>query len=117
MKAKLVKFGQIKIAGQTYDYDVVIAGGVVSKRRKEASKAYRDRYGHTPLSIEEDIPWGGERLIIGTGAEGRLPIMPEVYAEAVRRGVRIVAVPTGEACALLREMEPADVHAVLHVTC
>ena len=47
MKAKLVKFGQIKIAGQTYDYDVVIAGGVVSKRRKEASKAYRDRYGIT----------------------------------------------------------------------
>ncbi len=117
MKARLVKFGQVRIAGQTYDYDIVIAGGAVSKRRKGPSKAYREQFNHTPLSVEEDIPWGGKKLIIGTGVEGRLPIMPEVYAEAIRRGVEIVAVPTEEACALLREMDPADVHAILHITC
>ncbi len=117
MKARLVKFGEIRVEGRTYDYDIVITAGVVSKRRKKPSKPFRDQYNHTPLSAQEDIPWGGRRLIIGTGAEGRLPIMPEVYAEAAQRGIKIVAVPTGEACELLREMEATDVHAILHVTC
>ena len=33
---------------------------------------------HTPLSVNEAIPWHGQRLIIGTGTYGRLPIMSEV---------------------------------------
>ena len=46
-----------------------------------------------------------------------LPVMDEVYAEAGRRGIEIVAVPTREACELLmREGEPATA-AILHVTC
>jgi hypothetical protein len=26
------------------------------------------QFGHTPLSIEEDIPWKCRQLVIGTGA-------------------------------------------------
>lgn len=117
MRAKLISFGLIEVAGQQYDYDVVIDRGEVRKRRKGPSKQYRDRYGHTPLSIDEDIPWRGKQLIIGTGADGALPVMPEVQAEAKRRGVRIVAVPTKEACALIADLEPDTVQAVLHITC
>ena len=40
--------------------------------------------------------------MIGTGASG-LPVTDEVYAEAERRGIDIVAVPTTEACELMRE--------------
>ena len=47
------------------------------KRSKKPSKPYRDRFGHTPLSADEELPWGERRLIIGTGAYGSLPIMPE----------------------------------------
>ena len=50
----------IEIDGESYDYDVVIDKGAVSKRKKKRSKAYRDRYGHTPLSADEPIPWGGQ---------------------------------------------------------
>ena len=65
------------------------------------AKVYGDRYGHTPLSADEAIPWSVARLVIGTGASGQLPVMDEVYAEAERRGIKIVAVLTTEACELL----------------
>ncbi|HKA17370.1 MAG TPA: hypothetical protein VKN18_03555 [Blastocatellia bacterium] len=57
---------------------VVIEDGRVSKRNKKPSKALRDRYGRTPLSAQERIPWGGNRLITVTGVYGSLPVTPEV---------------------------------------
>ena len=117
MKAELVGFQALEVDGQRYDADVVIERGLVRRRRKKPSKPYRDRFGHTPLSTEESIPWGGHRLIVGTGADGRLPIMAQVYEEAARRNIEIVALPTDEACRLIADLEPGEVNAVLHVTC
>jgi hypothetical protein len=79
--------------------------------------ALRDRYGHTPLSLLEPIPWACRRLIVGTGVDGALPIDEAVVVEAARRGVELVALPTDEACALLSEAGRHDTAAVLHVTC
>ncbi len=56
-------------------------------------------------------------MIVGTGADGLLPIMAQVYKEATRRNVEIVALPTEAACRLLADLEPDEVNAVLHVTC
>jgi hypothetical protein len=117
MKAQLVKFGSIEIDGRTYDHDVVIDHGEVRKRVKKPSKPQRAQYGHTPLSANEEIPWRGSRLIIGTGAYGSLPITPEVNQEAGRRGIELVAMPTAEACGLLADLDRRDVNAILHVTC
>lgn len=117
MKAKLISFGVIEVEGQRYENDIVIDRGDVRRRRKSASKAYRSSYGHTPLSAAEDIPWGGGQLIIGTGANGALPIMPEVLAEAKKRGVEVLAKPTAEACRLLAGLDAREVRAILHVTC
>jgi len=117
MRAELITFGVIEVEGQRYDYDVVVDQGVVRKRHKKASRPYRERYGHTPLSVEEDIPWSGRRLVIGTGASGQLPVMDELLVEARRRGVEVITRPTREACDLLAEMPSGQVCAVLHVTC
>ena len=117
MKVKLVSFGQIDIEGERYDHDVVIEQGTVRKRKKAPSKAYGHRYGHTPLSIAEIIPWHGKTLYIGIGAFGALPVMPEVYETAERKGVRVIAKPTREVCSLLEELKPGAVNAILHVTC
>ena len=117
MQARWIGFGEIELDGRRYDHDVVIAAGRVGKRHKKASKPHRGDYGHTPLSVDEPLPWGGERLIIGTGAYGSLPVMPEVADEARRRGVQIVAVPTEEALELVAATGPDDLYAVLHVTC
>lgn len=117
MRAKLVQFGELDIDGRRFEKDVVIEGGEVRKRKKKPSRVYRERYGHTPLSLDEAIPWRGPRLIVGTGAYGRLPIMPEVAAEAERRGIELVAAPTDEACRLIEELPSTDINAILHVTC
>lgn len=117
MKAKLVAFGELQIEGEQYTNDVVIEGGRIRRRRKGPSKPLRDQFGHTPLSVAEDIPWGGKRLIVGTGADGALPIAPEVGEEARRRGIAIDALPTRDACRLLADLKPRDVYAILHVTC
>jgi hypothetical protein len=117
MDLELIRFGLLEIEGQRFEHDVVIEAGVVRKRRKQPSKSYRERYGHTPLSALEDIPWSGPRLVIGTGASGQLPVMDEVVMEAKRRGVQLISLPTTEACRLLASAPAEGVFAVLHVTC
>ena len=82
MKARLIRFGEIEVDGKRYMHDVVIDGGKVRKRKKGPSKQFREKFGHTPLSAGEEIPWAGKRLIVGTGAHGALPVMDEVLAEA-----------------------------------
>ena len=116
MDARLLSFGSIEIDGQRFDHDVVIDSDGVRKRKKGPSKAYRQQFGHTPLSLDEAIPWSARRLLIGTGVSGQLPVLPTVFEEAQRRGVEVVVRPTSEVCELLRE-DDGDVAAVLHVTC
>ena len=117
MKARLVKFGEIEVEGKRYTHDVVIEGGKVRKRKKGRSKKFRGKFGHTPLSAEEEIPWGGQRLIVGTGADGGLPVMDEVLAEAKRRGIEVIAAPTSEVCQLLQDVKKGQAYAILHCTC
>ena len=100
MKFQQFSFGQIRIDGIEYGYDVVIDRGKVGKRKKKASKKFRDAFGHTPLSLEEEIPWKCRRLVVGTG-EGALPVMDEVKREAERRKVELLILPTEEAMKLL----------------
>jgi hypothetical protein len=117
MKVRLISFGRLEVDGEEFDHDVVVEHGEVRKRKKGPSKHYRGDYGHTPLSVDEHIPWSARRLIVGTGADGQLPVMDEVYAEAKRRGVKVVALPTQDACDLLSSTADKDMAAILHVTC
>lgn len=94
MRFDRFSFGSIRIDGVTRDYDVVIDGGEIRKRKKKPSKQFRNEFGHTPLSIEEDIPWKCRRLIVGTGAYGRLPVMKEVTREAERRKIELLVLAT-----------------------
>lgn len=116
MRIDRFTFGSIRIDDVTYEHDVVIARGSVRRRKKKSSKPFRDAYGHTPLSLEENIPWDCRRLVVGTGADGRLPVMDDVKDEATRRQVELLTVPTGEAIRLI-QAEPKDTNAILHVTC
>ena len=117
MDVRFLGFGSIEVEGRAYEHDIVISRGAVRKRSKKPSKPYRGKFRHTPLSTDEELPWGGPQLIIGTGAHGSLPIMPEVVAEAARRNIDLVAVPTEQACRLIAGLKRREVRAVLHVTC
>jgi len=92
----------------------VIDRAEVRKRKKKPSKKFRDEFGHTPLSLEEKIPWKCRCLVVGTGT-GALPVMEEVKREAKRRRVRLLILPTARAIDILRK--EAEANAILHVTC
>ncbi len=109
-------FGSIQIDGIVYEHDVILDRGEVRKRKKKPSKKFREQFGHTPLSIEEEIPWRCHQLVIGTGAYGRLPVMRDVQREAGRHQVKLLVLPTTEAIKVLKR-EPKDTNAILHVTC
>jgi len=114
MIAKNLSFGSVIIDGETYLKDVIIDNGSIKKRKKSESKKYRDRFGHTPLSPEENIPWNCKRLIIGTGHSSSLPVMDEVYEIAVRKGVKVVIMSTPEA---IKHINDPDTNLILHLTC
>lgn len=109
-------FGSIRIDGVTYDYDVVIARRKIRKRKKKPSKPFRDQYGHTPLSVGEEIPWKCRRLVVGTGAHGAMPVMKDVKLEAERRKVELLILPTAQAMEVLNQ-NADETNAILHVTC
>ena len=101
--------------GATAPTKAWIDRGEIRKRDKKPSKKFRDDFGHTPLSIKEEIPWKCHRLVIGTGG-GALPVMQEVKQEARRREIELIIVPTEEAIEVL-EADSEDTNAILHVTC
>ena len=115
MKFQHFSFGQIRIDGIEYSYDIVIDRGEVSKRKKKASKKFREAFGHTPISLEEEIPWKCRRLVVGTG-DGALPVMDAVKREARRRKVELVILPTEEAMELLNQRGKGT-NAIIVVTC
>src|SRR6266851_6530094 len=115
MRFEKFSFGAIRIDGVTYEHDVVIDCGEVRKRKKKPSKKFRGAFGHTPISMEEELPWKCRRLVIGTGT-GALPVMKEVKEEANRRKIELLVLPTTKAIAALKK-SPDETNAILHVTC
>ena len=116
MRFEDFSFGSIRIDNITYEHAVVIDRGEVRKRKKKPSKKFRAEFGHTPLSVKEEIPWKCRRLIVGTGAYGNLRVMKEVKLEAERRKIELLIFPTAQAIEALQQ-GPDETNAVLHVTC
>ena len=114
MIVKNLSFGSITIDGETYVKDVIIDNGSIKKRKKSESKKYSDRFGHTPLSPDENIPWNCKRLIVGTGHSSSLPVMDEVCDIAVRKGVELVIMSTPEA---IKHINDPHTNLILHLTC
>ena len=109
-------FGSVRVDGVAYDHDLIIDRGTIRKRKKGACRKFRGADGHTPLSAAEDIPWRCRRLVIGTGADGRLPVVQDVCEQARRREVDLVILPTAQAISLLAKTTK-DTNAILHLTC
>jgi hypothetical protein len=107
-------FGTITIDGETYVKDLVIDCGSVKKRNKAASKIYNYRFGHTPLSPDENIPWNCKRLVVGMGNSSALPVMDEVRDIALQKGVELVMMSTPEA---IKHINDPQTNLILHLTC
>ncbi len=114
MKVEAHGFGKIVIDGKVYREDIVIDNGKISYRRKDESRKQKFKYGHTPLTINENIPWNCKRLVIGTGYYGSLPIEKTVEEEAKKRGVELVIEKTPDA---IKHIGEPDTNFVIHLTC
>ena len=113
--SRSVPSDQSGLDGVTYQHDVVIDRGEVRKRKKKPSRKFRQAHGHTPVSLEEEIPWKCKRIVIGTGT-GALPVMDELKREAKRRKIKLVVLPTADAIEKLKQ-EFEHTNAIVHVTC
>ena len=117
MKIRNLEFGSVTIDGVEYDYDVVIEKGKVGKRKKKASKPFREIYGHTPLTAEENVPWNCKTLVVGTGIHGSLPVVPAFEKAAAKHGVQLKIMHTDQAIAFLEKADLKSTNAILHLTC
>jgi hypothetical protein len=116
MHVQEFSLGSIRIDGVTHEHDVVIDPGEVRKRKKKASKKFRDKFGHTPLSAEERIPWKCRRLVVGTGAPWYIAGDERSKAGGGTRNIDLLIIPTAEAIEALNR-DPQETNAILHVTC
>jgi len=114
MEVKDLSFGSISVNGVNYEKDIIIDAGTVKKRKKAESKKYRDRFGHTPLSANENIPWNCRYLVIGNGHNSAMPVMEEVYNAALRKGVKLIVINTPEA---IKHINDPDTNFIFHLTC
>ena len=106
-------FGRIVIDGEDYTADVIItpAGVKADWWRKE---------GHSlcPEDLEGVLKSDIEVVIIGCGASGILTVPDDTRKWLEGQGVRLVAVPTRDACERYNEIAGSGkVIAGLHLTC
>jgi hypothetical protein len=107
-------FGELVIDGKQYTEDVIIEKGEISRRHKAVSRISKSTYGHTPLTVHENIPWDCDTLIIGTGKSGGLPITDEIFKTAEELNVKIILKKTKDA---LEHLGDEDTNFILHLTC
>ena len=120
-------FGWLKInfGKKFFNNDVLICWDGRSQMRKRGpSKRYAYLYSHTPLAKEELEQYlhflqGAERLIVGTGFEGRMVVMNEAIEFVMRNNIIIKSSLTPEAIALYNEelCKGVKVCALFHLTC
>jgi hypothetical protein len=106
------QFGRVVVDGTEHRRDVIVLPGriVSGWRRGEGHSLVLDDLG----DVLEELP---ERLVVGTGAYGRMEPDPEALEELRRRGVTVEALPTAEAVRRYGELDPARTAAALHLTC
>ena len=105
-------FGRVVVDGSEETRDVIVLPNRVVRN-------WRRRDGHMLLledlsEVLEDLP---PRLVLGTGAYGRMQPDPQALADLAERGVEVEALPTGEAVRRYGELNPAATAAALHLTC
>jgi hypothetical protein len=105
-------FGRVVVEGEEQTRDlIVLPDRVVTNwwRREGHSLAIEDLG-----DVEDELP---EKLVLGTGAHGRLRPSQAVLDELERRGVDVEVLPTGDAVRRYGELDGRRTAAALHLTC
>ena len=77
----------------------------------------QDGHGLVLEDLDEVLAELPERLLVGTGAHGRLRPDPGTLETLRARGVEVEVIPTAEAVRRYAELDPRTTAAALHLTC
>jgi hypothetical protein len=105
-------FGRVVVDGQEHRQDVIVLPG-----RVVAAWWRREGHGLVLEDLQEVLDELPARLVIGTGAYGRLTPDPAALKALRRRGIEVDALPTADAVRLYAALEPSRTAAALHLTC
>jgi hypothetical protein len=106
------RFGRVVVDGREETADVIVLPERVVRN-------WRRRDGHGLImsdldGVVDELP---DRLLIGTGANGRLHPDPVTLELLRQRGIEVEALPTDEAVRRFQELDPSATAAALHLTC
>jgi hypothetical protein len=105
-------FGRLTVDGEEHTHDVIVL-----PRRVVRNWRRRDSHSLVLEDLDEVLPDLPQRLIIGTGAYGRMIPDPNTVESLRERGVEIEVLPTDDAVRRYGTMNPAATAAALHLTC
>ena len=106
------EFGHLAVDGQEHTRDVIVL-----PERVEGNWWRRDGHRLVLEDLEDVLDELPERLIVGTGAYGRLHPDPRALDQLRTRGIEVEVLPTGEAVRRYEALDPARTAAALHLTC
>jgi hypothetical protein len=105
-------FGRIVIDGGEETRDVIVLPERVVRNwwRRDGHRLVLDDLA----GVLDELP---QRLIVGTGAYGRLIPDTEALKRLRARGIEVEALPTGDAVERYLQLDPNQTAAALHLTC
>lgn len=105
-------FGRIVVNGEEQTQDLILLPDRVVTGWWRA-----DGHKLALADLEEVLEELPERLLVGTGAQGRLRPEPATLRRLRDRGIEVEVLPTGEAVHRYGELDPRRTAAALHLTC
>lgn len=105
-------FGRVTIDGREETRDVIIL-----PERVVRDWWRRDGHGLVLEDLDAVLAELPARLVVGTGAYGRLRPDAETIAALRDRGIEVEVLPTAEAVDRYTELDPRTTAAALHLTC
>jgi hypothetical protein len=106
------RFGRVLIDGQEETRDVIVLPERVVRN-------WWRRDGHSLVldDLEDVLDELPPRLIVGTGASGRMRPDPKTLERLGERGIDVEVARTDEAVRRFAEADPVATAAALHLTC
>lgn len=106
------EFGRVTIDGREETRDVIVL-----PQRVVREWWRRDGHGLVLEDLDAVLDELPERLVVGTGAYGRLRTDADALEALRARGVDVEVLPTAEAVERYAELDPQRTAAALHLTC
>src|ERR671935_2471629 len=105
-------FGRVTIDGSEETRDVIVL-----RHRVVRGWWRKDGHGLVLEDLDEVLDELPERLLVGTGAYGRMRPDPDTLATLRARGIEVEVLPTAEAVQRYGQLDARKTAAALHLTC